>query len=54
MFKAVVMSIGGLVIQKTADEMRKWRRKMGPMVFEGMMKKISSELVRAKAMTFGR
>lgn len=51
MFKAVVMSAGGLVSSETADEMRKWRREMGPMVFEGMLKEISLELVRARART---
>lgn len=52
LFKAVVMSTGGIVSRETADEMRRWRREMGPMAFEGMMKKISLELVRARARTF--
>lgn len=37
---------------ETADEMRKWRREKGSAVFEGMMKKMSLELVRARARTF--
>ncbi|UOH84766.1 hypothetical protein LQV05_001579 [Cryptococcus neoformans] len=52
LFKAVVLSTGGLVSRETADEMRRWRKEMGPMAFEGMMKKISLELVRARARTF--
>ncbi|UOH79812.1 hypothetical protein LQV05_000823, partial [Cryptococcus neoformans] len=44
LFKAVVLSTGGLVSRETADEMRRWRKEMGPMAFEGMMKKISLEL----------
>ncbi|AAW43042.1 hypothetical protein CND00010 [Cryptococcus deneoformans JEC21] len=51
-FKAVVMSTGGLMSRETADEMRKWRREMGHMAFEGMMRKMSLELVRARARTF--
>lgn len=50
-FKAVMMSTGGLVSRETADEIRKWRREMGPMIFKGMVKKTSSEL-RARAKTF--
>ncbi|KIY31002.1 hypothetical protein I305_06618 [Cryptococcus gattii E566] len=46
------MSTGGLVSRETADEMRRWRKEMGPAVFEGMMSKISLELVRARARTF--
>lgn len=44
--------LGGLVSTETADEMRKWRREMGPMAFEGMKKKRSLESVRARARTF--
>ncbi|KAE8542258.1 hypothetical protein D1P53_001031 [Cryptococcus gattii VGV] len=51
-FKAVVMSTGGLLSRETADEMRRWRKEMSPAVFEGMMRKISLELVRARARTF--
>ncbi|KAE8542727.1 hypothetical protein D1P53_001509 [Cryptococcus gattii VGV] len=51
-FKAVVMSTGGLLSRDTADEMRRWRKEMSPAVFEGMMRKISLELVRARARTF--
>ncbi|OWZ50108.1 hypothetical protein C349_01571 [Cryptococcus neoformans var. grubii Br795] len=39
MFKAVVMSTGGIVSRETADEMRRWRKEMGPAAFEGMMRK---------------
>lgn len=52
MFKAVVMSTGGIVSRETADEMRRWRKEMGPAAFEGMMRKISLKLVRARARTF--
>ncbi|OXC63234.1 hypothetical protein AYX13_06833 [Cryptococcus neoformans] len=52
MFKAVVMSTGGIVSRETVDEMRRWRKEMGPAIFEGMMRKISLELVRARARTF--
>lgn len=38
--------------RETAHEMRKWRREMGPMEFEEMMKKISLKLVRATARMF--
>lgn len=51
-FKAVMMSTGGLVSRETADEIRRWRREMGPMIFEGMVKKTSLEPVRARARTF--
>ncbi|OXH27439.1 hypothetical protein J008_04728 [Cryptococcus neoformans] len=52
MFKAVVMSTGGIVSRETADEMRRWRKKMGPAAFEGMTRKINLELVRARARIF--
>ncbi|OWZ80072.1 hypothetical protein C366_01460 [Cryptococcus neoformans Tu401-1] len=52
MFRAVVMSTGGIVSRETADEMRRWRKEMGPAAFEGMMRKISLKLVRARARTF--
>ncbi|OWZ79418.1 hypothetical protein C365_01679 [Cryptococcus neoformans Bt85] len=52
MFKAVVMSTRGIVSRETVDEMRRWRKEMGPAIFEGMMRKISLELVRARARTF--
>lgn len=38
--------------RETADEVSKWRREMGPAMFEGMVKKMSLELVRARARTF--
>lgn len=46
------MSTGGIVSRETADEMRRWRKEMGPAAFEGMMRKISLKLVRARARTF--
>lgn len=33
------MSTGGIVSRETADEMRRWRKEMGPAAFEGMMRK---------------
>lgn len=38
--------------RETADEMRRWRKKMGPAAFEGMTRKTSLELVRTRARTF--
>ncbi|OXC62348.1 hypothetical protein C358_02258, partial [Cryptococcus neoformans MW-RSA852] len=38
--------------RETADEMRRWRKEMGPTAFEGMMRNISLELVRARTRTF--
>ena len=52
MFKAVVMSTGGIMSRETADVMRRWRKKMGPAAFEGMTRKTSLELVRTRARTF--
>lgn len=46
------MSTGGIVSRETADEMRRWTKEMGPATFEGMMRKISLELVRARARMF--
>lgn len=51
-FKALMMSTGGLMSREMADEIRKWRREMGPTVSEGMVKKVSLEVVRARARTF--
>lgn len=46
-----ILSTGGLVSKSTADEWKDWREMMPADSFERMEKRISVELVKARART---
>ena len=51
-FRAIVLSAGGLMSSGTADEMVKWKREIGTVGFERIMRRISLELLKSRARLF--
>ena len=51
-FRALVISAGGLVEESSADELKRWKRDLDPVIYDRMMAKVSMELMRARARLF--